>query len=342
MATRRKYVFNPTTFMYEIHEEPKSHRIIRTVVFVVVGVGLAWFYFWLYTSVLGLELPKTVRLKKIHARWESKMDVLNRRIDVYDITLKGIEDRDDDVYRSIYGLDPIPDEIKMAGYGGVNRYGYLDDFGASPYLKSTLKRLDVMTKRSYLQSRSLDEIKEIAVQAGDMISCIPAVPPFNPAPGSYHLSSPFGYRSDPMSGSHKVHEGQDFAAQKGKEVYATGDGVVEYVKFQFTGYGNEILINHGFGYQTRYAHLNSVTVGAGMKVRRGQLIGTIGSSGKSTGPHLHYEVILRGNRVNPRNYMDLDMSVEEYQAMVDKREEENQPSRPTSTGEILRRRRAVE
>ena len=156
MATRRKYVFNPTTFMYEIHEEPKSHRIIRTVVFVVVGVGLAWFYFWLYTSVLGLELPKTVRLKKIHARWESKMDVLNRRIDVYDITLKGIEDRDDDVYRSIYGLDPIPDEIKMAGYGGVNRYGYLDDFGASPYLKSTLKRLDVMTKRSYLQSRSLD------------------------------------------------------------------------------------------------------------------------------------------------------------------------------------------
>lgn len=170
-----------------------------------------------------------------------------------------------------------------------------------------------------------------------MISCIPAVPPLRTAKGNFHLSSPFGWRSDPISGRSTMHSGMDFAADKGVKVYATGDGVVESVEYQFTGYGNQVIINHGYGYKTRYAHLSAADVTEGMKVSRGDLIGRVGKSGKSTGPHLHYEVIYRGAHVNPYNYMDLSMSKEEYDAMIERRLSESELNRRTTTADILNR-----
>ncbi|MBQ9476211.1 MAG: M23 family metallopeptidase [Bacteroidales bacterium] len=343
MARFGKYIVNPETLMYEIKEEPRSLRILLYAVLTLLGLGLVWFYFWMYTSVLGLELPKTAHLRKVHAEWESRMEVMNRQLDLYEETLGGIEDRDDDVYRSIFGLDPIPENVKQAGFGGVNRYAYLDDFGANANLKSTIRRMDVLTKRVYLQSRALDEVGTVSREAGDMIACIPAVPPLCPDPGRVQLSSPFGYRTDPVYGGTRFHSGQDFSTSGiiGIPVYATGDGVVTSAKYQFTGYGNELIINHGFGYETRYAHLNTIEVGVGTQVHRGDLIGTVGKSGKATGPHLHYEVLLRGAAINPYNYMDMSISREEYQAMVEKREAETEAGKRTTTGEILRRRRTV-
>lgn len=333
-----KYVYNPETLTYDVVEESKGLRMVRRTLFVLAAIGSVYLYFWLYTSVLGWDLPKTAILKAKHARWESKVEVLARQMDQYEQALAGIEDRDDDVYRSIYGLKEIPAEIKYSGIEGVNRYAYLDEFGANSELKSTVRRMDGLTKRVYIQSKSLDEVGLISKQAGDMISCVPSVPPLYPAPGNFHLSSPFGYRTDPVYGGGEYHKGQDIAARKGTPVYATGDGVVEVARCQFSGYGNEILIDHGFGYKTHYAHLNTIAVNAGMKVHRGDQIGTVGNSGKSTGSHLHYEVLYKGSHVNPMSYMDVNMPAEEYRAMVARRKADSPSSHRITTSDLLRNR----
>lgn len=334
-----KYVYNPETLSYDVVDESRVLRFFRRILEIAAVLGSVYLFFWLYTSVFGWDLPKTAILKMRHARWESRVDVITRQLDLYEQTLSGIEDRNDDVYRSIYGLGEIPAEIKNAGFGGVNRYAYLDSFGANSDLKNTIRRMDKLTKRAYLQSKALDEVGVISRQAGDMISCVPSVPPILPEPGNFHLSSSFGGRTDPVFGGREFHKGQDIASKKGTPVFVTGDGVVELARCQFTGYGNEIVVDHGYGYKTHYAHLNTIEVNVGMKVHRGDQIGTVGNSGKSTGPHLHYEVIYKGECVNPMRFMDMSMPVEEYEAMVAKRRSESPASKKISNAELIRKRR---
>ena len=315
------YVFNPITLQYEVREEPRYLRHLRKILTVVAVIGLCILYFWLFTDVLGCDLPKTARLKKENAVWQSKIALAERQMDICEVTLNGIEERDDFVYRSIFGLNVIPEEVKEAK--------------ADPQADKLTKRLDALTKRAYVQTMALDEVYGIAINAGDMVSHIPAVPPILPKRGSYRMASPFGYRVDPVYGGTRFHAGQDFAADVGYPVYVTGDGVVEKVNYGFSGYGNEIIIDHGFGYKTRYAHLSRIDVAKGMKVLRGDQIGAVGRTGKATGPHLHYEVIYRGNAINPYSYMNLDMTTEEYIAMITRRREESGP-KTKSTLELLK------
>lgn len=335
-----KYVLNPKTLTYDSPPESRFRRPLRAVLLVLLGAALVCFYFWLYVSVLGLDLPKTALLKRRHAQLEARINVLNTELDRSERALYGIESRDDDVYRSIYGLSPVPEAVRHSGLEGVNRYAELERLGANSTLKRTVLRADALMKRVYVNSKSLDEVSQAAVQSGDMMSCVPNVPPILPEPGTFFLSSRFGYRTDPVYGDSRRHQGQDFASFVGNPVYATGDAVVEKVAYQYRGYGNEIVLDHGYGYETRYAHLNTIEVAEGMKVHRGDRIGTLGNTGKSTGPHLHYEIIYMGGRVNPMNYMDIDMPVEEYQAMVDRRREEYEDGHRMSTMELLRRGRA--
>ncbi len=327
MSRFSKYVYNPDTLMYERQEDSKFHIALKVLLFAGTVVLLVFFYFWFYTRVLGLDLPKTARLKKENAAWVAKFELLNHELDMSERLLDGIEKRDDDVYRSIFGLEDIPQEVKQAGFGGVNRYSYLDDFGASALLKSTVKRLDVLTKRSYIQSKALDEVALVSKQADQLSSCMPSVPPINPIPRSYRISSGFGYRMHPIKQRRIFHDGLDFATGKvGPGVYATGDGEVEKVRYNFFGYGNEVVINHGFGYKTRYAHLKDINVKKGQKVKRGEQIGTVGNTGQSTGPHLHYEVLYKTKPIDPAPFMDLTMKPDEYQAMVEKIANENERS----------------
>ena len=244
------------------------------------------------------------------------MEVLNRHLDVCDESLVALQMRDDAIYRSIFGMHEIPAEIRNAGFGGVNRYEHLEGVGNNGQLRNLVMRLDILTKKSYVQSKSFDEVALLSKRAGDMASCIPAIPPVVPDKKIYRLSSSFGYRSDPFTGRSKRHTGVDFALKPGNPIYATGDGVVESVKFEFFGYGNSVVIDHGFGYKTRYAHLKSIGVAEGMKVKRGECIGISGNSGRSSGPHLHYEVVYKDRHVNPANYYDLTITPEEYSTMV--------------------------
>lgn len=316
MSDTKGYIFNQRTLRYEKRKRSKMSRFVRSAALFVMSVGMAALYFWLYTSVLGLVPPKTLILKKKNAEWCSKVEVMNRQLDKYDDALASLQLRDDDIYRSIFGMDEIPEEVRNAGFGGVNRYSHYEGLDPDGLLKNTAVRLDVLSKKSYVQSRSFDEVAQLSKRAGDMASCIPAIPPVNPDPSKYRFTSSFGYRSDPISGRTQFHKGVDFAMKPGNPVYATGDGVVESVKFEFFGYGNNVIIDHGFGYKTRYAHLKSIGLVEGMKVKRGECIGLSGNSGKSSGPHLHYEVIYKNSAVNPYNYYDLTMSPEEYAVMV--------------------------
>lgn len=315
MSKNKHYIFNSRTLMYEVRKRSRMSQAVKSMTLLALSGALAVLYFWIYTSVLDLELPKTALLKKQNAEWCSKMEVMNRQLDSYEDVLTSLQMRDDDIYRSIFGMHEIPAEVREAGFGGVNRYAHLEGLDQSGLLRNTTIRMDVLTKKSYVQSKSFDEVAQLSKRAGDMASCIPAIPPINPG-SKYRLSSSFGYRRDPISGRSTRHQGVDFATDSGNPIYVTGDGVVESVKFEFFGYGNQVVIDHGFGYKTRYAHLRNIGVVEGMKVKRGECIGESGNSGKSTGPHLHYEVIYKGSPVNPSNYYDLTITPEEFATMV--------------------------
>ena len=316
MSKFKRYKLNPETLLYEIEKASAKSRVLKTVVLVAASMALSLVYLWLFTSVLGFELPKTALLKMKNARWTSSMELMNRQLDMYDATLQGLSIRDDEIYRNIFGMNEIPQEVRNAGFGGVNRYEYLETVPENSLLRRASVRLDILTKKAYVQSKSFDDVEALSQRAGDMASCIPAIPPVLPDKSKYRISSTFGYRSDPISGVSKMHTGFDFACKPGNPVYASGDGVVSSVSFDLFNYGNSVVIDHGFGYKTRYAHLKTIFVAEGMKLKRGECIGESGNSGKSTGPHLHSEVIYRGRFVNPVNYFDLEMPVEEYASMV--------------------------
>ena len=318
-----KYILNPETLLYEMKEVSLKSKVFKGLLLFAGSVAMAVLYIWLFTSVLGYDLPKTAFLKAERARWDARMDLMNTKLDRCEESIEAVRVRDDDIYRSIFGMNEIPAGVRNAGIGGVDRYSFLDGLESDDRLKNTALRIDRLTRKVYVQSKSFDEVAAVSKTAGDMASCIPAIPPIVPDPSRYKMSSPFGYRTDPFTGASRMHTGLDLAMKIGNPVYATGDGVVESVKFEFFGYGNSITIKHGFGYETIYAHLNSVKVIEGMKVKRGDCIGESGKSGRSSGPHLHYEVVYKGRKVNPANYLDMSMSVQEYSDMLRMRESES-------------------
>lgn len=296
------------------HITERHYGIWMWLLVVLSGAALFLFYMWFYVSVLGLDLPKTAILKRQNAHWNTRMDQMSQQLDRYDELLSMLEVRDDRIYRNVYGLDEIPQAVRQSGFGGEKRYADLEGTG----LKKVVRRLDVLEKRAYVQSKSFEDVWALQLSAGDLAAHIPSIPPMNTDPSTYRMTSPFGLRADPILGIGKRHTGMDFACPPGNPVYATGDGTVSLVKHERGGYGNHIEVDHGFGYVTRYAHLSRTDVEVGQKVSRGDCLGLSGRSGRITGPHLHYEVIYRKNYVNPALYMDLTIPSKDYFELVRK------------------------
>lgn len=270
------------------------------------GTGLFFLYVWLYTDVLGWELPKTAMLRQENAQWTSRMENLQYRLRQSGEVLEALRLRDETIYRPIFDVNAAAPQ-------------------SEDLLTATLEeRIASIESRTAQQARSFEQLEQVAREAGDLASCVPAIPPITPDRKTYNMSSPFGYRADPLTGARRMHKGQDFACKPGNPVFATGDGVVENVTFDNKGYGISILIDHGFGYKTRYAHLSLPSVAEGMTVRRGDQIGLSGKSGRVSGPHLHYEIYFRGQAVNPYYYMDLDMDLAEYKKLIESRQEDAQ------------------
>lgn len=310
------YKYNPDTDNFErIYPSLKS-RLIKGSIFVgsALIVGLVLFLIVYY----GFGTPTEEALRQENAMLKSQYNVLNRRLDNSLKIMGDIQNRDDNFYRVMMQMEPMSRSQRAAGLDNENRYKQIQNLSDRGLVKLLVQRMDLLDRELYAQSISFDQLREEAGKQKDKLAHIPSIIPINIR--DFTMSSGYGYRRDPVYGSTKFHAGLDFAAQTGTPVYATGDGVVELAERR-GGYGNCIDISHGYNYLTRYGHLSEILVKAGTTVKRGDLIGKVGSTGKSTGPHLHYEVRFKDEPQNPVNYYFMDVTPELYADMV--REAEN-------------------
>ena len=285
-------------------------------IFVDLAIGAAFAAICLFVSFTFFDSPKEKMLKHEIEEYKDNFEILSSRVDELGDVIGDIEDKDHNVYRVLFENQAETDRIMEGGKGGNDVSTQFDGLTYKALLTDITKKIDELRVRSYVQSCSLDEIYNMAVNRDEMLACIPAVIPVREIDIKY-ISSYFGYRSDPIYEIRKFHKGIDFTANIGTDVIATGDGVVTDVhKVSMGGYGKYVEIDHGFSYSTLYAHMNSIYVVKGQKVKRGDVIALVGNTGKSTGPHLHYDVHYNGKHVDPRNYYFYDLSPEDYDRMV--------------------------
>ena len=305
------YIYNPRTRTYDRIYPTIRQRILSIVRRLFYGMGLGAGCFLVFFSLFGS--PSEKELWSENARMEAQYNVLTKQLDDALTVLADIQQRDDNLYRVVLQADPIADGIRHASYK-EGRYEEFMDMANADLVMSTTRKLDLLRRQLYIQSKSFDEVVNLCKEHDEMLLCIPAIQPIANK-DLKQTASGYGVRVDPIYKTTKFHSGMDFSANPGTDVYATGNGTVVSAGWE-TGYGNTIEINHGFGYRTRYAHLQSIKVKAGQKVVRGEIIGGVGSTGKSTGPHLHYEVVVKGQKVNPVNYYFMDLSAEDYDKMI--------------------------
>lgn len=315
MFREKHYVYNQETLSYELERTTFKGGIVKIAVILVAGLACFILYAYIYRHVLELRTPKEVLYEYRNEALATSISILEQNMERQNKTLIDLQMRDNTVYRQIFGMDEIPFSVRNAGIGDRNLYTGLMGFDHSDLLISSKMKMDYLTRKAYVQSKSFDEVSLLARRSGDMAMCVPSI---SPVDFSHHVSvaSPFGYRFHPIRRHVIFHEGMDISGPSGEPIYATGDGVVESSEIGFFGYGTCVVVNHGFGYKTRYAHLRRSLVIEGQKVTRGDQIGEMGSTGLSTGTHLHYEVIYMNRNVNPYNYINRDMSAEEYRRMV--------------------------
>ncbi|MDA9564062.1 M23 family metallopeptidase [Flavobacteriales bacterium] len=308
-----KYKYNTQTLSYEKVEKSAKDRAVTVLSLIVSGIFFALIT-W-YVSQNFLASPKEKQQRRELAQLKLQYNLLNKRVDEMQDVMDDVQYRDDNIYRVIFEADPIPSNIRKSGRGGVNRYLHLDNYDNSNLVIETTKRLDQLEKQLYVQSKSFDEVYNMAIQKEKMLASIPAVQPVANK-DLKRMASGFGRRIHPVYKTEMMHWGMDFSAPVGTEIYATGNGVIKKAKYQ-KGYGKHIVIDHGYGYETYYAHMSQFKVRVGQKIKRGEIIGYVGNTGTSTAPHLHYEVHKNGTRLNPVNFYFNDLSPEEYDKMLE-------------------------
>jgi murein DD-endopeptidase MepM/ murein hydrolase activator NlpD len=316
-----KYYYDADTLSYrKIKHEKKD--VFRKSTFAVLAVFLVAFFGFIGFSQF-LMSPNERTQEREFDNLKLHYELLSKRIEESSKVLNELQERDNTIYRVYFEANPIPEEQRKAGFGGVNRYKDLEGFDNSAMIKKATKELDVLSKQMVVQSKSLDEIVKLAKDKEEMLSSIPAIQPVSNE-NLKRMASGFGYRVHPIYKTRKYHWGMDFSAPKGTPVYATGNGVIIKALRSRKGLGNYVKINHGYGYVTVYGHMSKFVVRKNQKVKRGDLIGYVGSSGTSTAPHLHYEVQKGNIKVNPVYYYFNDLTPEEYDRMLELASLENQ------------------
>ena len=316
-----KYYYDTKTLSYKRIELNAFDKFKRFLSYVVAstftGLIMVIVFFQFFDS------PKEKKLKSEIENLVVQYDILSKKMTQIDLVLDDIQQRDDNIYRVIFEADPIPSSIRKAGFGGVNRYKDIRNFSNSELVVEITKKADKLSKQLYIQSKSFDEVIDLAKNKADMLASIPAIQPIaNKDLG--RVASGYGYRIHPIYKTRKLHTGMDFTAPQGTPIYATGDGKIAKVRKSRKGYGNHVIIDHGYGYQTLYAHMKKYIVYRGQKVKRGEIIGYVGSTGTSVAPHLHYEVMKNKRKINPVNYYYNDLSPEEYEKMLEISSQNNQ------------------
>lgn len=318
-----KYYYDSETLSYRKIEKKKGRKL---GIFLLSFVGMilsGLLLLLVYINLPYVETPKEKALKRELANTELQFDLLNKKMAHAENVLEQLADRDNNLYRVYFEANPIPDEQRRAGFGGVNRYQDLEGFDNSKLIISSSKRLDILTKQIVVQSKSLDEIAVLAEEKEKLLAAIPAIQPVRNE-DLKRMASGYGYRTDPFTKARKFHYGMDFSAPRGTPVYASGDGRVFRADNASSGYGNHIRIDHGYGYESLYGHLYKYNVRVGQQVKRGDLIGFVGSTGRSEAPHLHYEIFKDDERINPINFYYGNLTPEEFADILQLSQQENQ------------------
>lgn len=318
-----KYYYDTEKLSYQILKQKKSVTFSYILLFIVAAALFGFLSFIALLNTPYFETPKD----KIQAReienFKINYAILNKKMELVEDVLAAIEERDNNIYRIYFNTAPISDEQRKSGLGGVNRYKQLEGFNNSELVINTNTRLDIIMKQLAIQSKSLDEIIRLASDKEDLLAAIPAIQPVKNE-DLKRMASGYGYRSDPFTKIRKFHKGMDFTAKTGTPIFATGDGIIKRADSKATGYGKHIVIKHGFGYETLYAHLSKYNKRPGEKVKRGDIIGYVGSTGRSQASHLHYEVTKDGENINPINFYYGDISAKEFVILSQLADSENQ------------------
>ena len=312
MAKKLKFHFNSETLNYEPIIHTFAHKLKQILIHLFSGVSLGSLFFLVFVSTFDSPEEKQLGLEK--SRMQAQYKVLEHQFDEVQEVVTDLQERDDNLYRVVFSAEPIPLEVRKATAANSAYYEQLLDMTNSEIVVETTRKMNELRKQLYIQSKSYDDLILLAKNKEAMLECIPAIQPVLNKDLT-RMASGYGWRIDPVYHTRRFHEGMDFTAPTGTDIYATGNGTVVSAGWK-QGYGNCIEINHGFGYLTLYGHMSAIKSRVGQKVKRGDVIGLVGSTGKSTGPHLHYEVHLRGQVMNPQNYYFMDLSPADYDRMV--------------------------
>jgi len=309
---KKKFHFNTETLSYEQIEHNIAHWLKQLAIHAVSGLSLGIIFFFIFVTTI--QSPQEKELIQEKAHMEAQYKVLEKQFHEAQYVLTDLQERDDNLYRVVFQADPIPLSVRRGSSANTEYYEQLLDMTNSEIVVSTSKKLNELKKELYIQSKSYDELILLAKNKETMLENLPAIQPVLNKNLKY-MASGYGWRIDPIYHTRRFHAGMDFTAPVGTNVFATGNGVVVSAGWE-QGYGNCVQINHGYGYITLYGHMSAIKIRNGQKVKRGDIIGLVGSTGKSTGPHLHYEVHFKGQIMNPQNYYFLDLSPKEYDKMV--------------------------
>jgi len=313
---KERYYYNASTLKYEKVKTSVYQIALRAVGFIATTALFAFII--LSLGFKYITPPDQKGFEYSLENLEDKYSLLNKRMESLNKTMNALRERDANVYRVIFESDPI-----TADEDYQKKLNKLSTSSINSLIKSTENNIDKLEKKLYVQSKSYDELENLIKKKEDMLKHFPAIQPITNEKLT-RIASGFGYRIDPVYKTPKMHAGIDFTAPTGTEVYATGDGIIKVAGSEGDGYGNKVVVDHGYGYQTLYAHNSKVLVHVGQEVRRGQLIALVGSTGKSTGPHCHYEVIKNNEKINPVNFFFNDLSDEEYDMVLKISEQNNQ------------------
>jgi murein DD-endopeptidase MepM/ murein hydrolase activator NlpD len=311
---KNRYRFNNKTLSFEKEKVTLKDRFLKLLSHFVTGLVFATAVIFLAYNFF--ESPKERMQKRELDQLTFQYSILNDRLEQAFTVLTDLQDRDDNIYRVIFEAEPIPSSVRRAGFGGTDRYANLAGFKHSDIMVDATRKMDIITSQLYVQSKSFDDVFDMAKNKEKLLAALPAIQPVRNRDLT-RIASYYGYRTDPFYKIRKFHEGIDFTAPTGTEIFATGDGVVTVIERLQVGYGYYIVVDHGFNYETLYAHLSKFNVKRGEKVKRGQVIGYVGNTGRSTAPHLHYEVRRNGRPVNPIHYFYNDLSPEQYDQLIE-------------------------
>lgn len=307
-----KYQFNTKSLTVERVNQTLWEKIKGVLRYMAAGV-----VFTVIVLIIGFtffESPKEKMMAREIGQYQEQIQMFHERLDMMSAVLSDIQERDDHIYRVIFEAEPVSRIQREAGFGGTDPYARFEGFDNSQLISSTMQRMDLLARQLLVQSTSYDEVFELAKNKSNMLAAIPAIIPI--ARGTERLVSGFGMRIHPIYKTLRMHEGVDFTAPTGTPIYATGNGVIKSAVRSSHGYGIMVEIDHGYGYQTRYAHMSALKVKKGQRIVRGEIIGLVGNTGTSTAPHLHYEVLRNGRRVNPVSYFYNDLSPAEFEEII--------------------------